>query len=46
MGWVGFPDGSRVNAGEVGELVIGGVGLAHDLDPAKDADRFSAVSSA
>ncbi len=37
------PDGSRVDAGEVGELVIGGVGLARYLDPAKDAERFSAA---
>ena len=37
------PDGSRVSAGEVGELVIGGVGLARYLDPAKDAERFSAA---
>jgi amino acid adenylation domain-containing protein len=36
-------DGSRVSAGEVGELVIGGVGLARYLDPAKDAERFSAA---
>merc|ERR1711960_72088 len=30
-------DGRPVNLGEVGELVIGGVGLARYLDPAKDA---------
>lgn len=30
-----------VNYGEVGELVIGGVGLARYLDPAKDAEKFA-----
>ena len=35
------PDGAPVEPGEVGELVIGGVGLARYLDPAKDAERFA-----
>ena len=33
--------GDRVGAGEVGELIIGGVGLARYLDPAKDAEKFA-----
>jgi non-ribosomal peptide synthetase-like protein len=35
------PDGQPVAEGEVGELVIGGVGLARYLDPAKDAEKFA-----
>ncbi|MGX7677819.1 Pls/PosA family non-ribosomal peptide synthetase [Jatrophihabitans sp. DSM 45814] len=35
----------RVKAGEVGELIIGGVGLARYLDPAKDAEKFGAMPS-
>ncbi|MFV0459734.1 MAG: Pls/PosA family non-ribosomal peptide synthetase [Actinomycetales bacterium] len=34
-------DGRRVGDGEVGELVIGGVGLARYLDPAKDAEKYA-----
>lgn len=34
-------DGEPVPYGEVGELVIGGVGLARYLDPAKDAQKFA-----
>ncbi|GIG21784.1 amino acid adenylation protein [Cellulomonas chitinilytica] len=34
-------DGSPVGEGEVGELVIGGVGLARYLDPVKDAEKFA-----
>jgi non-ribosomal peptide synthetase-like protein len=34
-------DGMPVNAGEVGELVIGGVGLARYLDPEKDAEKYA-----
>lgn len=34
-------DGLPVGDGEVGELVIGGVGLARYLDPAKDAEKFA-----
>ncbi|MEO7286212.1 MAG: amino acid adenylation domain-containing protein, partial [Jatrophihabitantaceae bacterium] len=32
-----------VAAGEIGELIIGGVGLARYLDPAKDAEKFAAM---
>ena len=31
----------RSPTGEVGELIIGGVGLARYLDPAKDAEKFA-----
>ena len=34
-------DGRPVNLGEVGELVIGGVGLARYLDPDKDAEKYA-----
>ncbi|ALJ19892.1 Pls/PosA family non-ribosomal peptide synthetase [Microbacterium sp. No. 7] len=34
-------DGHRVADGEVGELIIGGVGLARYLDPAKDAEKYA-----
>jgi non-ribosomal peptide synthetase-like protein len=43
-GWdlaVVAPDGSRVAEGEIGELIIGGVGLARYLDPAKDAEKYA-----
>jgi non-ribosomal peptide synthetase-like protein len=33
--------GHRVPEGETGELIIGGVGLARYLDPAKDAEKFA-----
>ncbi|QHD87541.1 amino acid adenylation domain-containing protein [Gordonia sp. JH63] len=33
--------GQPVAEGEVGELVIGGVGLARYLDPAKDAEKYA-----
>jgi non-ribosomal peptide synthetase-like protein len=33
--------GQPVSTGEVGELVIGGVGLARYLDPDKDAEKFA-----
>ncbi|MFT4126245.1 MAG: AMP-binding protein [Gordonia sp. (in: high G+C Gram-positive bacteria)] len=33
--------GHPVAEGEVGELIIGGVGLAHYLDPAKDAEKYA-----
>ncbi|RVW06819.1 amino acid adenylation domain-containing protein [Rhodococcus spongiicola] len=33
--------GEPVADGEIGELVIGGVGLARYLDPAKDAERYA-----
>ncbi|HEX3545777.1 MAG TPA: Pls/PosA family non-ribosomal peptide synthetase [Mycobacterium sp.] len=34
-------DGIPVDIGEVGELVIGGVGLARYLDPEKDAEKYA-----
>ncbi|MDP9167275.1 MAG: AMP-binding protein, partial [Actinomycetota bacterium] len=34
-------DGHPVALGQVGELVIGGVGLARYLDPEKDADKYA-----
>src|SRR6478735_2996605 len=33
--------GQQVAPGEVGELIIGGVGLARYLDPAKDAEKYA-----
>ncbi|SIR94506.1 Pls/PosA family non-ribosomal peptide synthetase [Williamsia sterculiae] len=33
--------GEPVAVGEIGELVIGGVGLARYLDPVKDAEKYS-----
>ena len=33
--------GHRVRAGETGELIIGGVGLARYLDPAQDAVKYA-----
>ncbi|KGI70089.1 amino acid adenylation domain-containing protein [Mycolicibacterium rufum] len=35
--------GNPVPVGEVGELVIGGVGLARYLDPEKDAEKYAAL---
>lgn len=37
--------GTPVQVGEVGELVIGGVGLARYLDPAKDAEKYAPMPS-
>ncbi|MBI5161714.1 MAG: amino acid adenylation domain-containing protein, partial [Micrococcales bacterium] len=37
--------GAPVGEGEVGELVIGGVGLARYLDPAKDAEKYAPMPS-
>lgn len=37
--------GMPVGVGEVGELVIGGVGLARYLDPAKDAEKYAPLPS-
>jgi non-ribosomal peptide synthetase-like protein len=34
-------EGHRVAPGQVGELVIGGVGLGRYLDPAKDAEKYA-----
>ena len=36
-------DGEPVGEGDVGELIIGGVGLARYLDPAKDAEKFASM---
>jgi non-ribosomal peptide synthetase-like protein len=38
-------DGLPVAVGDVGELVIGGVGLARYLDPEKDAEKYAAMPS-
>ncbi|MCU1406986.1 MAG: Amino acid adenylation protein [Glaciihabitans sp.] len=38
-------EGRPVAEGEVGELVIGGVGLARYLDPAKDAEKYAPMPS-
>ncbi|KJL42087.1 Linear gramicidin synthase subunit D [Microbacterium terrae] len=35
------PDDQPVAAGEVGELIIGGVGLARYLDPVKDLEKYA-----
>ncbi|OAN35256.1 Pls/PosA family non-ribosomal peptide synthetase [Microbacterium sp. H83] len=37
--------GERVADGEPGELIIGGVGLARYLDPAKDAEKYAPMPS-
>ncbi|WP_184240197.1 Pls/PosA family non-ribosomal peptide synthetase [Conyzicola lurida] len=37
--------GDRVAEGETGELIIGGVGLARYLDPAKDAEKYAPFES-
>ncbi|MBN8881594.1 MAG: AMP-binding protein, partial [Salana multivorans] len=37
--------GEPVAEGEVGELVIGGVGLARYLDPVKDAEKYAELPS-
>jgi non-ribosomal peptide synthetase-like protein len=47
-GWdlaVANSDGAPVAVGEVGELVIGGVGLARYLDPEKDAEKYAPMPS-
>ena len=36
-------DDQPVAAGETGQLIIGGVGLARYLDPAKDAEKYAAM---
>ncbi|WP_328988631.1 amino acid adenylation domain-containing protein [Kribbella sp. NBC_01245] len=38
-------EGNEVAEGEAGELIIGGVGLARYLDPAKDAEKFAPMPS-
>lgn len=37
--------GERVAEGESGELIIGGIGLARYLDPAKDAEKYAPMPS-
>ena len=37
--------GNRVADGAVGELIIGGVGLARYLDPVKDAEKYAPMPS-
>ena len=39
------PDQRPVADGEVGELIIGGVGLARYLDPVRDQERFAPMPS-
>ena len=39
------PDGHPVADGDIGELIIGGVGLARYLDPVRDAERFGPMPS-
>lgn len=38
-------EANQVGYGDVGELVIGGVGLARYLDPAKDAEKYAAMDT-
>lgn len=38
-------DGNPVAEGEAGELVIGGVGLARYLDPAKDREKYAPLET-
>ena len=38
-------DGRPAEPGEIGELIIGGVGLARYLDPAKDAEKFAPLAA-
>ena len=38
-------EGTPVELGQVGELVIGGVGLARYLDPEKDAEKYAPMPS-
>src|SRR5699024_7546857 len=38
-------EGNPVRPGDVGELVIGGVGLARYLDPDKDAEKYAPLAS-
>jgi non-ribosomal peptide synthetase-like protein len=38
-------DGVPVAEGETGELIIGGVGLARYLDPAKDAEKYAPMET-
>ena len=48
LGWdlaVVDAEGNPVPAGEEGELIIGGVGLARYLDPEKDAEKYAPMPS-
>ena len=48
LGWdlaVVDSEGNPVAEGEAGELIIGGVGLARYLDPAKDAEKYAPMPS-
>lgn len=48
LGWdlaVVDGEGNPVAEGESGELIIGGVGLARYLDPAKDAEKYAPMPS-
>ncbi|MCW2787524.1 MAG: AMP-binding protein [Marmoricola sp.] len=38
-------EGNPVAEGEIGELIIGGVGLARYLDPDKDAEKYAPLAS-
>ncbi|WP_308249735.1 Pls/PosA family non-ribosomal peptide synthetase [Sphaerisporangium fuscum] len=38
-------DGEPVSMGQIGQLVIGGVGLARYLDPAKDREKYAPLTS-
>lgn len=39
------PDDEHVAPGEVGELIIGGVGLARYLDPVKDLEKYAPLAT-
>lgn len=39
------PAGIPVSEGDTGELIIGGVGLARYLDPAKDAEKYAPMET-
>ena len=38
--------GRSVGPGQTGELIIGGIGLARYLDPAKDAEKYAEMPTA
>ena len=37
--------GDQVRQGEIGELIIGGIGLARYLDPVKDAEKYGPMAT-
>ncbi|SES17195.1 Pls/PosA family non-ribosomal peptide synthetase [Corynebacterium cystitidis] len=43
--WVVDKHDQQVGVGKVGELIIGGVGLARYLDPVKDAEKYAPIKS-